>query len=244
MAVGARAHAVDVGGHRIRFTEGYLDQGGVPGSDLPRGLDGKRHFHLEAACVLQDHHRHPGQHEVSQVRHPPHHHTVLGSAQHRVLKILAAHLRHGLGLGIGGFGGRRRHLGHLEIPRRHHLPRGETAAGIYRDGPTLTKAVEQLRVLQERFANVGIDDHSHTFNTELLALLELSGMLDVAQTIIESALRREESRGAHQQPTLPCDDEHFLAHTLIHREPDGTARIDYVPVTITRWPPGERVYGR
>src|SRR4051812_9501130 len=30
----------------------------------------------------------------------------------------------------------------------------ETAAGIYRDGPTLTKAVEQLRVLQERFAAV------------------------------------------------------------------------------------------
>ncbi len=121
----------------------------------------------------------------------------------------------------------------------------ETAAGIYRDGPTLTKAVEQLRVLQERFANVGIDDHSHTFNTELLALLELSGMLDVAQTIIESALRREESRGAHQRTDFPKrDDEHFLAHTLVQREADGTARVDYLPVSITRWPPGERVYGR
>ncbi|SON63284.1 Fumarate reductase flavoprotein subunit [Mycobacterium simulans] len=121
----------------------------------------------------------------------------------------------------------------------------ETAAGIYRDGPTLTKAVDQIRVLQERFAKVGIDDHSHTFNTELMALLELSGMLDVAQTIIESALRREESRGAHQRTDFPeRDDEHFLAHTLVHREPDGTARVDYLPVTITRWPPGERVYGR
>src|SRR6476620_9497617 len=56
----------------------------------------------------------------------------------------------------------------------------ETAAGIYRDGPTLNKAVGQIRVLQERFAKAGIDDHSHTFNTELTALLELSGMLDVA----------------------------------------------------------------
>jgi fumarate reductase flavoprotein subunit len=121
----------------------------------------------------------------------------------------------------------------------------ETAAGIYRDGPTLTKAVDQIRVLQERFAKAGIDDHSHTFNTELTALLELSGMLDVAQTIIESALHREESRGAHQRTDFPKrDDEHFLAHTLVHRESDGTARIDYLPVTITRWPPGERVYGR
>jgi fumarate reductase flavoprotein subunit len=121
----------------------------------------------------------------------------------------------------------------------------ETAAGIYRDGPTLTKAVDQIRVLQERFAKVGIDDHSHTFNTELTAMLELSGMLDIAQTIIESALCREESRGAHQRTDFPKrDDEHFLAHTLIHRESDGTARVDYLPVTITRWPPGERVYGR
>ena len=121
----------------------------------------------------------------------------------------------------------------------------ETAAGIYRDGPTLTKAVDQIRVLQERFAKAGIDDHSHTFNTELMGLLELSGMLDVAQTIVESALHREESRGAHLRTDFPKrDDEHFLAHTLVHREPDGTARIDYLPVTITRWPPGERVYGR
>jgi fumarate reductase flavoprotein subunit len=121
----------------------------------------------------------------------------------------------------------------------------ETAAGIYRDGPTLTKAVEQIRELQERFAKAGIDDHSHTFNTELTALLELSGMLDVAQTIIESALHREESRGAHQRTDFPKrDDDQYLAHTLIHRESDGTARVDYLPVTITRWPPGERVYGR
>mgnify|MGYP003694661097 CR=1 FL=1 len=121
----------------------------------------------------------------------------------------------------------------------------ETAAGIYRDGPTLTKAVDQIRMLQERFAKAGIDDHSHTFNTELTALLELSGMLDVAQTIIESALHREESRGAHQRTDFPNrDDEHFLAHTLVHRESDGTARVDHLPVTITRWPPGERVYGR
>jgi fumarate reductase flavoprotein subunit len=121
----------------------------------------------------------------------------------------------------------------------------ETAAGIYRDGPTLTEAFDQIKLLQERFAKVGIDDHSRTFNTELMALLELSGMLDIAQTIIESALRREESRGAHQRTDFPNrDDEHFLAHTMIYREPDGTARVEYLPVAITRWSPGERVYGR
>ncbi|OBC06707.1 fumarate reductase (quinol) flavoprotein subunit [Mycobacterium sp. 852013-50091_SCH5140682] len=121
----------------------------------------------------------------------------------------------------------------------------ETAAGIYRDGPTLTRAAEQIRDLQERFAVAGLDDHSLTFNTELTGLLELSGMLDIAQTIVESALHRTESRGAHQRTDFPGrDDDQFLAHSLIHRKPDGSARVDLLPVTITRWPPGERVYGR
>jgi fumarate reductase flavoprotein subunit len=121
----------------------------------------------------------------------------------------------------------------------------ESGAGIYRDGDSLAKAADKLRELRLRFADAAIDDHSRTFNTELVALLELSFMLDVAESIITCAGHREESRGAHQRTDFPArDDERFLAHSVIHREPDGTARVKYLPVTITRWPPGERVYGR
>jgi fumarate reductase flavoprotein subunit len=31
---------------------------------------------------------------------------------------------------------------------------------------------------------------------------------------------------------------------MVMRKPDGTAQVQYLPVTITRWPPGERVYGQ
>jgi fumarate reductase flavoprotein subunit len=31
---------------------------------------------------------------------------------------------------------------------------------------------------------------------------------------------------------------------MAHRSDGGPPRIDYKPVSITRWPPGERVYGR
>jgi fumarate reductase flavoprotein subunit len=121
----------------------------------------------------------------------------------------------------------------------------ENGAGIYRDGDSLAKAADRLRELRLRFADAAIDDHSRTFNTELAALLELSFMLDVAESIITCAGHREESRGAHQRTDFPArDDERFLAHSVIHREPDGTAAVKYLPVTITRWPPGERVYGR
>ena len=121
----------------------------------------------------------------------------------------------------------------------------ELAAGIYRDRTTLADAVGKLAELGERFAKAALDDHTSTFNTELLAMLELSSMLDVAQTILASALNREESRGAHQRTDFPRrDDERFLAHSLAYREPDGTSRVELLPVTVTRWPPGERVYGR
>ena len=121
----------------------------------------------------------------------------------------------------------------------------EQGAGIYRSGDGLTEAANKLRDLQERFRNVAIEDDSRTFNTELTAALELSFMLDVAESIIQCALRREESRGAHQRTDFPArDDERFLAHSLIYRNPDGTSRIEALPATITRWPPAERVYGR
>src|SRR5260370_33784810 len=69
-------------------------------------------------------------------------------------------------------------------------------------------------------------------------------MLDVAQSIVECALHRTESRGAHQRTDFPArDDERFLAHSLVRRHSDGSVQVDYLPVKITRWPPGERKYG-
>jgi fumarate reductase flavoprotein subunit len=121
----------------------------------------------------------------------------------------------------------------------------EESAGIYRSGDSLRRAADRLRGLQERSADITIEDASRTFNTERVAALELSFMLDVAEAIVTSAARREESRGAHQRTDFPHrDDERFLAHSMIYRNPDGSSRVEYRPVTITRWPPAERVYGR
>jgi fumarate reductase flavoprotein subunit len=120
----------------------------------------------------------------------------------------------------------------------------ERSAGIYRDGPQLDAGLEQLAAVRGRLARIHLDDRSKTFNTERIAALELSFMLDVAEAIITSALNRRESRGAHQRTDFPVrDDSRFLAHSLVYRNADGSNRVEYLPVTITRWPPGERVYG-
>src|SRR6267378_2635145 len=121
----------------------------------------------------------------------------------------------------------------------------EQSAGIYRDASALQQAEAKLQRLQERFRDVNLEDHSYTFNTELTAALELSYMLDLAQVIVGSALQRRESRGSHQRTDHPeRNDGRFLAHSMAHRGEDGLPQIEYLPVTITRWPPGERVYGR
>ncbi len=121
----------------------------------------------------------------------------------------------------------------------------ESGAGIYRDEAGLRAAADKIGQLTERLRNISLDDRSRTFNTELIACLELVNMVDLADAIVQSGLERTESRGAHQRTDHPQrDDENFLAHSLAHRTENGHARIEYLPVTITRWPPGERVYGR
>jgi fumarate reductase flavoprotein subunit len=129
----------------------------------------------------------------------------------------------------------------LRVEMQHAL---EAAAGIYRTGPSLQKGADTLADLRQRYESVALDDHSRTFNTELITMLELGFMLDVATCIVQSALQREESRGAHQRTDFPArDDQRYLQHSMARRDPKGACKVDYLPVTITRWPPGERVYG-
>ncbi len=129
--------------------------------------------------------------------------------------------------------------------RREMQETMEEGVGIYRDGGPLGASAAKISELKERFEDIAISDHSRTFNTEVPAAIELSFMLDVAEAMVYSALYRTESRGAHQRTDFPeRDDEKFLAHSLIFRNQDGSTRVELLPVKITRWPPGERVYGR
>ncbi|MGZ3510846.1 MAG: fumarate reductase (quinol) flavoprotein subunit [Candidatus Binataceae bacterium] len=120
----------------------------------------------------------------------------------------------------------------------------EGGAGIYRTRASLAEAAGKIAEMQERYKAVSMEDHSLAFNTQLVAALELGFLLDVAETILQCALQREESRGAHQRTDFPDrDDKKFLAHSLVSRSTDGRPVVSYLPVTITRWPPGKRVYG-
>ena len=118
----------------------------------------------------------------------------------------------------------------------------EQGTGIYRDEAGMQKTCDALRELRERFKDVTVEDKGDIFNTEVTAALELDCMLDIAEAVAHSAVNRKESRGSHTRTDFPKrDDEKYLQHTLASRTPDGP-KIEYSPVTITRWAPEERKY--
>jgi fumarate reductase flavoprotein subunit len=118
----------------------------------------------------------------------------------------------------------------------------ENGCGVYRKGSAIEHACATVAQLKGRYADLGLEDESRVFNTELVAALELGNMLDVAETVAQAALHRRESRGAHSRSDYPTrNDTEFLHHSLVYFGPTGP-RLEKKEVTITRWQPEERKY--
>jgi succinate dehydrogenase / fumarate reductase, flavoprotein subunit len=115
--------------------------------------------------------------------------------------------------------------------------------GIVRDGEGMERALATIRELRERYRRVVVMDKGKRFNTDLMEAWELGNLLDLAEVTTLSALRRQESRGAHMREDFSDrDDANWLKHTLAYRRDGGEVELDYKPVTITKFQPKERVY--
>jgi len=115
-------------------------------------------------------------------------------------------------------------------------------ASVFRDAGTLTAMREKLKEIRSRYANIKIEDRGRKYNTQLLEVFELGILIDLADVLVEGALARQESRGAHSREDFPKrDDANFLKHTLAYLGPKGID-VAYKPVTITRFEPKERKY--
>ena len=116
-------------------------------------------------------------------------------------------------------------------------------AGVFRTEETLSKQVEIVKALRKRFADIRIDDKSKIFNTDLQEAIELGHMLDYSLFIVESALARKESRGAHYREDFTTrDDENFMKHTMAYMDAEGNITLDYMAVTPGKFEPQERSY--
>jgi succinate dehydrogenase/fumarate reductase flavoprotein subunit len=118
----------------------------------------------------------------------------------------------------------------------------ERGCGVFREQSEMDHTVRAVTDLRKRYVDLGLGDRSRVFNTELTQALELGAMLDVAEAVALSAAARRESRGAHTRTDFPNrNDGEWLKHSLVRFAPEGP-RLDYKPVTITRWQPEERKY--
>jgi succinate dehydrogenase / fumarate reductase flavoprotein subunit len=113
--------------------------------------------------------------------------------------------------------------------------------GVNRTGAGLEEAIDKIKELQARFANVRVEDKGLKWNTDLMEAWELGALLDLAEVTAFSALWRTESRGGHFREDFPNrDDVNFLKHSVAWK--NGSVAVKDKPVRITRIQPQERKY--
>jgi succinate dehydrogenase / fumarate reductase flavoprotein subunit len=119
-------------------------------------------------------------------------------------------------------------------------------AAVYRTEDTLKQALHDVQQLKERYGNVAVQDKGKRFNTDLLEAVELGFLLELAEILVVGAIARKESRGGHAREDYPSrDDTNFMRHTMAYKQGDQLSadiRLDYKPVTFTRYKPMERKY--
>ncbi len=114
--------------------------------------------------------------------------------------------------------------------------------GIFRTEDRLKKGLEDVITLRERFKKVRVHDTGDIFNTNLIQVLELKNMLDLAVTVAKGALLREESRGSHSREDFPKrDDEKWHKHSLFLYA-NGEYTVDSREVTMGKYQLEERKY--
>lgn len=114
--------------------------------------------------------------------------------------------------------------------------------GVFRTEDRMREGIQQIKALQQKYNQIRLDDQGKCWNTELIEALELRNLMIVGEVILDAALNRRESRGAHAREDYPDrDDANFLKHTLAYYSPAGV-EIQYKPVSITLFQPQERKY--
>jgi L-aspartate oxidase len=116
---------------------------------------------------------------------------------------------------------------------REQLPRLVwRSAGICREQKSLESGIAQIEVWREEFANLPISKvlfnlpagqigsfDLETPHQQLSLWGETCNLLDIADSILASALSRTESRGGHYRQDYPQTERAWQVHTLVEADP-------------------------
>ena len=102
---------------------------------------------------------------------------------------------------------------------------------VFRTGETLAQGVKRIAEVHGGISDIAIQDRGMVWNTDLIETLEFDNLIVQAAATVNSAVNRQESRGAHAREDFPNrDDEKWMKHTLSWIDDKGVVKLDYRPV--------------
>ena len=103
-------------------------------------------------------------------------------------------------------------------------------AGIVRDNNQLNNLLNELRVIKASLDNMGIGDKSRENNSNLVDFLQFINSLEIGEILLDSAIVRDESRGAHYKKEFPKEiDKLYKAHSTYWIE-DGVLQNKLIKI--------------
>ena len=125
-------------------------------------------------------------------------------------------------------------------------------AGVFRTQASMDEGVKKIADLRERVKHIGLKDKSNVFNTARIEALEVENLIECAQSTMESAAARHESRGAHTVNDYGDTPEHaagrndaeWLKHSLWHSASNSLTYkpVKLTPLTVDSVPPKVRTF--
>ena len=108
----------------------------------------------------------------------------------------------------------------------------QTNCAVFRTGEVLAEGKTKIEAAWRASADIRIADRSLIWNSDLIEAMEYENLIVQAVVTMDSALNRQESRGAHAREDFPNrDDKTWMKHTLAWIDEGAKAvKLDYRPV--------------
>jgi len=121
---------------------------------------------------------------------------------------------------------------------------------VFRTGTSLAEGQKRMKDVWAKRPDIGVNDRSLVWNSDLMEALELDNLMSQAMATIDCAANRKESRGAHaREDFAQRDDANWMKHSTVWVNEKGETKIGDRPVhlyTLTDdvkvVPPKARVY--